>query len=499
MKSTATAHEHPGRPRLRRGATGLVLAAVLGLGGCASLPRDGAHARLAEPGAMTRTVAAARDDAAFAEGAWPGATWWRAFGDPQLDRLEDEALAGNPDLKIAAARVRLAEQQAAVLRAATRPSADVSADASRQRLSANGLIPPPYGGSTVDEGEAFLNLGYDLDWWNRNGAALAAGLDQARAAAAEAAAARLALAAAVAQAYFSWQGDAARLAVAREGLARSRAVQRLVELRLARGLEPALAARQAEAETADGEGAVVALERQIDADKAQLAALAGRGPDAAAALKAAPFAAARPFPLPTDLSLDLLGRRPGLAALRWQVAAAAQRIGVAKAGFYPNINLAAFAGLQTITLSQLLSRDSLATSLGFAVHLPLFEGGRLRAELGARDAEYDIAVEQYNRGVLDAVREVAQRLALLRGAADQQIPQAKALRAAREAYDLALLRYRHGLTDYLSVLTVQRDLLTQRRRRVDLAQARRQQTVALIAALGGGYRPDAADPRQEKN
>ncbi len=466
----------------------LVLAASLAAAGCATLPRQGAQARITESYAMGRAVSSALDSAEFTTGDWPDTTWWRAFGDTQLDRLLAEALDRNPDLKIAAARVRLAEQQAAVLRAATRPALSLDADASRQRLSANGLIPPPLGGSTLTQGEGFLNLDYDLDWWNRNGAALEAGLDEARAAAAGAAAARLVISTAVAQAYFALQGGLGRLGVARDALAQRRTAQRLIDLRVGRGIEGALAARQAEAEAADGETAVIALERQVDVDKVQLAALIGRGPDAAASFDAPHAATGQPFPLPRELSLDLLGRRPDLTALRWRVAAAAQRIGVAKAGFYPNINLAAFAGLQSITLGQLLSRDSLAGSAGFALHLPIFEGGRLRAELNARYAEYDIAAEQYNRGLLDAVRDVAQRLAQLRSAAERQAPQQKALAAARQAYDLALLRYRHGLTDYLGVLAVQRDLLAQRRQQVDLAQARLQSTVALIEALGGGYR-----------
>jgi NodT family efflux transporter outer membrane factor (OMF) lipoprotein len=184
---------------------------------------------------------------------------------------------------------------------------------------------------------------------------------------------------------------------------------------------------------------------------------------------------------------DLLGRRPDVVAQRWRVEAARRDVDSAKAQFYPNVNLAALVGVQTVSYGKLFSPDSRIPQADAAVLLPIFDGGRLRGNLGARDADYDLAVEQYNQTVLDAVREVVDRLASLRSVETQTSDAAIGLSAAEEAYSVAVARYRAGLGNYLQVLAAETLVLEQKNLGADLRYRELDLSIDLIRALGGGF------------
>ncbi|MGC1817632.1 MAG: efflux transporter outer membrane subunit, partial [Casimicrobiaceae bacterium] len=192
--------------------------------------------------------------------------------------------------------------------------------------------------------------------------------------------------------------------------------------------------------------------------------------------------------LPTTVPAELIGRRPDIVAERLRIEAAHQQIDVAKAQFYPNVNLAAFAGLQSLGASGFFSSASRMAGFGPAITLPIFDAGRLRGNLAARDAEYDAAVEQYDQTLADALRDVVDQLASFRSVEAQREQQVQALATAREAYDLALLRYREGVGNYLQVLSAEQPLLAQQRLDVDLRSRELALSINLIRALGGGYR-----------
>jgi NodT family efflux transporter outer membrane factor (OMF) lipoprotein len=194
--------------------------------------------------------------------------------------------------------------------------------------------------------------------------------------------------------------------------------------------------------------------------------------------------------LPASLPLDLLGRRPELAAQRARIEAAFGEAESAKAQFYPNINLSALIGFQSIGLGRLLSGDSLTNSVGPAIRLPIFDGGRLRANYAAKTADIDAAIAQYNQSVLSAAQDVAEQLTRVADLAREEEATKAALDAAEEAYRLAMLRYRGGLSPYLTVLTVETQLLAQRRAMAALKSRREELHVALIRALGGGFNDD---------
>jgi NodT family efflux transporter outer membrane factor (OMF) lipoprotein len=237
---------------------------------------------------------------------------------------------------------------------------------------------------------------------------------------------------------------------------------------------------------------IAQLNETIELQRNQIAALLGVGPDRGLAIARPTAVAHANFALPSKLPAELIGRRPDVIADRWRIEAASKEIASAKAAFYPNVNLLAFVGLQAFGGGNLLSAASRTMGIGPAVTLPIFDAGRLRANLAGTDADYDIAVERYNQTLADAMRDVVDQVVSLRSLAEQRKQQEMALATAREAYDLALLRYREGLGNYLQVLSAEQPLLVQRSLDADLRARELALSVDLVRALGGGYEPGAA-------
>ncbi|MHB8741921.1 MAG: efflux transporter outer membrane subunit [Sulfuricaulis sp.] len=461
--------------------------------GCVSIPpNEPAPLPSLESYSLNKSVTAALSSPDFKRGDWPQNDWWHMFGDTQLDRLINQALAVNPNVQIAAAHVRLAQQAAAVVHAGDFPQVAADASITREQFSENWLYPPPFAGNSSTEGQIALSASYDFDLWGRNANLYQAQLGQTKTAEAAQAETRLVISATVARAYFQLQSHVARLDIASAMLEQRKSLARLVKVRADAGLETLALVKQTDADVAREEANIIALERAAETDRRAIAMLLDQGPDAAETITTPNSLFEGSFPVPKVLPMDLLARRPDVTAQSWRVQAAAHQIGVAKAGFYPDINIAAALGLQSLKIKNLLDSGSKFSSYGSAIHLPIFEGGQLRANLGAAYAEYDISVEEYRRTLANAAREVADQLAALRAVAQEQERQAQALQDSHEAYRIAQLRYAHGITGYLTVLLAERDVLQQRDVNTQLAEARLQAMLGLIKALGGGYRaPDA--------
>jgi NodT family efflux transporter outer membrane factor (OMF) lipoprotein len=195
--------------------------------------------------------------------------------------------------------------------------------------------------------------------------------------------------------------------------------------------------------------------------------------------------------LPSNLPTELIGRRPDVVAARWRVEAAGEDIRVAKAQFYPNISLNAFVGVQSLGLDDFLSAGSRIAGIGPAISLPIFDGGRLRGNLAAHQASYDVAVERYNAIIISSVHDVVDQLVSLHWLEEQAREQDQALKLTRHAYALAADRYRNGVANYLQVLSAERQVLAQRALVIATAARRRELQLNLIRALGGGYVPQA--------
>jgi NodT family efflux transporter outer membrane factor (OMF) lipoprotein len=461
----------------------LAVAGALTLAACASLP-SAPPARIAK---AAQTYAAGQSFAAPST-VWPADGWWRAYGDPQLTGLIEAALTGSPDVAQAEARVRKAQALAGQARAATLPSLSFNGDAEQMKQSYNLGIPPefvPQGYN--DYGRLTLDFSWELDFWGKNRAAVAAATSEARAARAEEAEARLVLSTAVAGAY----ADLARLFAEHDVAERALAVRRetadLVRQRVLNGLDTQAELRQAEAGPPSARADLAALDEQIALTRNRLAALLGAGPDRGLSIARPPSAALKPFGLPANLAADLIGRRPDVSAARWRAEAAQSRVSQAKAAFYPNVNLAGFIGVQSLGLDQLFKSGSDIGSVGPAVSLPIFEGGRLRAGLRGSQADRDAAVAAYDATVAQALRDVADVAASERSLSIQLAESRAALAAAEDAHRIARLRYQGALSNYQSELLAEQAVLTQRRVVADLESRAFALDIALVRALGGGF------------
>lgn len=464
----------------------LLLALLIGLAGCARMPvddhplamRDAASAQLAPNIHLAR------------EG-WPEARWWTRFQDPQLDRLMDQALKDAPSLQVAAARVNSARAAMQIDAADDGSSVAFKADTNRQRYSSNGLFPAPIGGSFINETTVQLGASYDFDWWGKRRARLQASLGEVNARRAEYAQAEQTLAAAVASNYFAMQGDFARLDNLRQMQATQEALVKDRAKRVAHGLgtreEQFGATRDLNTVKRD----IAALETRINREREGLRALIGADSQALGDL------AARPLPqdsaaLPARLGLELLARRPDLQAERARVEASLSRIDLAKAAFYPDINLRGAIGLDSLDLEKLLRYSSRTLFIGPELSLPLFNSGTLQARLGAARDQRNELIADYNQSVLNAVREVAQAGASVQGLARQQEAQQAASDAASGKLRSAEARLKQGLADNSTILNARLASLEQQDRALQLDAERLQDDVALIKALGGGFH--AAEP-----
>ncbi|MEO8719443.1 MAG: efflux transporter outer membrane subunit, partial [Burkholderiales bacterium] len=421
------------------------------------------------------------------------ADWWRGFGDAELNDLIERALAGSPGLHMARARLTRAAAAVSGARAADGPRVDGSLEVTRERFSATSIYPPPLGGSTRTLGNAQIGASWELDFFGRNRAAIEAALGSQRATEADLHAARLVLASNVARAYVQLGRLFEQRDVARQALQQRSETLSLIRQRVQSGLDSSVELREGEGALPQSRQQIEQLDEQITLARHALAALTAQAPNALDALQVR-LRAFQGVPVPAAIPADLLGRRADVTAARWRVQAAASDIQRAKAQFYPNVNLAAFFGLSSIGLDQLAKSASQQYGAGPAVRLPLFDAGRLRANLRGVTADYDAALESYNGAVLDALHDAADQISSLRAIDRQQLEQASAQSAAEAAYGLALQRYQAGLGNYLIVLNAESAVLTQRRQAIDL-QARMLETqIALIRALGGGYAPLASNP-----
>jgi NodT family efflux transporter outer membrane factor (OMF) lipoprotein len=470
-------------PRPRFTAIPAVLCALLA-GGCASFDGLKPKAMRTEPASLVASRALA--GAKLSPADWPTAAWWQRFGDPQLDALVREALAGNPGIGSARARIDKAVALAASSGAALEPQASAGAELTRQHFSANGIYPPPLAGSWHTQTQLAASIGYEFDLWGRNRAVYDAALGQVRAAEVDAYAVRLLLASSVARAYAQLGRSFEQLEIAQAMLAQRRAIFDLIGQRVDAGLDSQVELTQAEVSIPAARLRIAQAEEDIALGRNLLAALLGQGPDRGLAI-ARPGMHSGLLALPSALASDLLGRRPDVVAQRWRVEAARRDIDAAKGQFYPSINLSALVGLQTITFSKLLTRGSEIPSFGPALRLPLFDGGRLRGNLAAKDADYDLALEQYNQTLIEALREVVDQLASLRSVDAQRVQLDSALAHANQAHELALARYRAGIGSYLQVLAAEAPLLEQKSLQANLRAHELELSIILIRALGGGF------------
>lgn len=461
----------------------LPVACLVGLAGCAPLPAMNAPAEPKDIGQLSSSRS-------FAEPAatWPRTDWWKAYGDAQLDALIEEALRDSPNLAIAEARMRQAGAMTQVAGAPLMPEVTGNASFTQEKQSYNYLTPKQATPKNWnDYGRATLNLSWELDFWGKNRSALAAALSEQQAMQAEVAQTRLILSTSVASAY----AELLHLFTVRDSAEAALVIRAttvdLFQKRHRFGLENLASVRQVESRQATAEAELRAVDELIGLKRNGIAALLGAGPDRGLAITrpAARFAGASG--LPSNLALELLGRRPDIVAARLRTEAAAKRIDQRKAGFYPSVNLLAFAGFHSLGIDNLTRSGSNIGSFGPAISLPIFNTERLQGELRGARAEYDVAVFTYNATLSNALREVADAVTSRKSLDGELAASRAAVAAADEAHRIVSKRYEGELATYLDVLNAEDTLISAQRSLADIETRALVLDVALTRALGGGF------------
>jgi len=464
----------------------LLAVSLLASAGCAQLPRM-------DPPPTVKGVEQLGSANSFSAPsvAWPGDGWWRAYADPQLDALIEEALRDSPDLELAKARLHAAAAAVQGAGATRIPEVTGSTQFNEGKQSYNYLIPRqalPQGWN--DYGLATLNLSWELDFWGKNRAALAAAVSEQRAAEVEVAQTLLILSTAVASEY----AGLVHLYTLRDNAAETLTLRTktvaLFRQRHDFGLETLASVRQVEARQASADAQLLGIDERIGLQRNAIAALLGAGPDRGLTIARPTARFAGSKGLPPNLALELLGRRPDIVAARSRTEAAARRIDRQKAGFYPSVNLMAFVGVQSLGIAKLTQSSSSIGSVGPAVSLPIFNTERLQGQLRGARAEYDAAVATYNATLSNALREVADA-ATSRKSLDGELAASRAaVAAAAEAHQIVSKRYQGALATFLDVLVAEDDLISAQRAQAELETRALILDVALVRALGGGFSSD---------
>ncbi len=450
------------------------LLAALGLGACAGLIHP-------PPTPPVPTVPPAFTEQPAGDLAVPTADWWRAFGSADLSDLVTASLDANPDVAIAAEHVRQAEAQVRIAGASLFPVLTFGAGTSRREVRESGgaLV----GGSSSNAG---FSASYEADLWGRNAFGVRAARAGLRATRFDQETARLTVVAGVADAYFQLLSLRGRLVIARENLAIAERVFKVVDSRVRNGANSALDRARQEAAVLSQQAAIPPLEVQERQTLIALAILLGRAPEgfdtAASSIEGLTVPRVAP-----GMPSQLLVRRPDLASAEAEIAAANADVGAARAALLPSIQLTGSAGLASTALINVLKAPTLALSIGASLLQPIFEGGRLRAQVTiAESREQELALA-YRRSVLAALSDVESALSASSHTDEQAALQEQVLEQARLALKLAEVRYREGADDLVVLLDAQRTLFAAEDELRQLRLAQLQASVDLFKALGGGW------------
>lgn len=469
---------------------------LLFLSGCVSLPKDQQTENLLSPPSVTASVERSIESGFFSIGDWPRQNWWEIFNSNELNSLISKALEENPSIQSIERRVEFARQTAKVVRSRLFPLLFFDADESWEYLSQNGLYRAfnpkiPLNANLVD---LTLSFTYEFDFWGKNRHLFNAALGQSKAEEAESAGVELITTTAIAQAYFALKTN----------LVRQRLYQDLFEVRCAffelerqlqdKALLSMLSPLLSEERLLEAEKLVFSIETEVETDIHLINILLGRGPDTPLDIVTELPRAIETLAIPDNLSLDLLARRPDLMAQIWRVEALAQEVGAAKADFYPNINLTALMGLESIAYNLLFKSQSKTAALQPAIHLPIFTAGAIRANIRAKKALFDQAVYEYNDLLLKSASEVADLLVLAKSVFEQKSAQGLIIEAAQARYDLVVLRQQSGLDNVLSQYLVEEELILKSLDDVSLIYNQYLAAIKLTKALGGGYQSEYSVP-----
>jgi NodT family efflux transporter outer membrane factor (OMF) lipoprotein len=466
----------------------LILPLLL-LGACARLPQHLPGGKMAHDTQISGILAQLDGHAGITPGAWPASNWWKSAQLPALNHLISEALRNNPSLQAASARILEAKAAAANQHAALLPHFSAGAAVTQEHFSRQGLH-APLNGKTITYGALNpLEMRYHLDLWGRDSDRFRAALGEVRVHQADYAEAKLLLSTRLAWHYFLLAGDVQRLRQVAHAEALHSALLHLEQQRWYDGLSNARTVYLQEEARARVRQSAAEIQAAIAQQRYVLAALAGHGPDWGRDIPVEPLPTLSTITIPRNLPLRLIAHRPDIVAARWEIEVAAQQMGAARAAFYPDVNIALFAGWNSIHLGDLFSPGNLAHAIGPVISLPIFEGGRLRANLREKNALYIAVKDHYRATILDAVREIAGRLAIWRQTRQKLRGQRQMILAAEHTTTLAESTFHSGMTNKAEAYSAQIQETEIKNKLLTLETKNAQSWVLLHAALGGGYTP----------
>ncbi len=419
--------------------------------------------------------------------------WWTVFQDPRLNSLIRTALESNPSLQKAEAKVTAAQADAKAVRSNLFPKLNANANETWQYLSKYGLFrdffPTVLGMPPIphkfNEINLSLSFSYELDFWGKNRKMFGAALGLALAEEMERLQAKLIVSTSVAFSYFTWQAHFAELILRKKQLGYAEELLSLAEFRFRTGLDRVSPSLQTRDEKLSLTQKIEDLEKELKIDETFLKSLLGKGPDYPLELVFAWNPSEDQAYLPDTLGLDLLAKRPDIAAQILRVESARLNVGVAKTAFYPDVNLMALGGLSSLSFSKLFDWGSRAGNLRPAIHLPLFTGGKLTADLESKVALFNEAVYDYNERLLSAAEEVASEITSCLSLHSQIEEQKKRVALHVDLLNVAASRFEKGIDTYETVLISKKDLAERELYEVALKELQIFSAIRLIKATGG--------------
>ncbi len=465
------------------------LLSLIFVSSCVTIPTDEACCKLIQTPPLDKTTGLALETKSFEAGEFPSSDWWTMFEDPQLTQLICLALDENPTLQKAKARIDAAESEAQVKRSYLFPSIGFGADVNWQYLGKNNFFRAftPVIPGNITQYEIDVNLHYEFDFWGKHRNIFRGALGIAKAEEAERQSAILVLSTSVAAVYFKLQANLQKVDLLKNQRALFTRLFELTKERQENALDTSLQRLSAEDSLYSINQSLLFAEKMVSMEKHLLHYLIGAGPERSEKIHNISLAHSFSFPLPVEVSTDLIARRPDIMAHIWRVESTAHLVGAAKADFYPRIDLNALGGLNSVFPGKLFSMGSKIAQVLPALHLPLFTAGRIRANLEARNAEFQEQIYAYNDTVLRAVKEVADQIVALRIADETLQIENRLVQNKIATRSLMVSRYKNALSNMLELLQAQEEVLQEQFIQLNLQYERILAAIELIKALGGGY------------
>ncbi|EPJ3205743.1 multidrug resistance outer membrane protein MdtQ [Citrobacter freundii] len=425
---------------------------------------------------------------------WPDSQWWKAYHDPQLNALIDSTLKNSPDMQVAEQRIQLAEAQAKAVKAQDGPEVDFSADVERQRMSAEGLMGPfaitdPAAGTTgpwYTNGTFGLTAGWNLDLWGKNRAEVAARIGEVKAREAEREQTRQLLASGVSRLYWEWQTQAALKTVLTQIKNEQQNVITVDRQLYQNGITSSVEGVETDIDSSKTEQQLNDVSGKMKVIEARLSALTN-SQSSVMKLKATTLPAVE-SQLPSQLGYSLLARRPDLQAAHWYIESSLSSIDAAKAAFYPDVNLMAFLQQDALHLSDLFRHSAQQMGVTAGLTLPIFDSGRLNANLDITKAQSNLTVAKYNKAVVDAANDVARAASQVETLVQKNQHQQQIEHDAQRVVGLAQARYSAGIIAGSRVSEAKIPALREQLNGLVLQGQWLDASIQLTSALGGGYR-----------